>query len=193
MVVCDDPPFVFLHVPRTGGSSAALAIKKAFPQAIIYNQTSALTHMGAVEAADNYGCDRVYLTIMRSPWELTASLYSLFAHWAAAPKQPNWWGGDEPHAAAQLSKLSFAEFVQRTTELQLYRPPGGWSVKYCPQYVHVFQFGHKPYDGIGQLLGKSLNPPNYNGGWGHPKYDEQSVNTIASYDKCDIERFGYAP
>ena len=106
MIICDDPRTVVLHVPRTGGTAIRLAVQRHRPDVrVLINEPE--IHAGIEDARKWFG-ERQYIVIMRSPWEIMASIYSLFRHFAdREPRLRPSWFTDTGHLSAPRLARSF--------------------------------------------------------------------------------------
>ena len=76
MIICDSHNFIFIHIPRTGGTSITelceilqLNIEKAFWQH---------THAGSEESAEIPFHEYTTFSFVRNPWDRIYSWYALF-------------------------------------------------------------------------------------------------------------------
>ena len=188
---CLDPPFVFLHVPRTGGIAFYRALREQMPRAVVLDAHGGETHMSFREAQNRWPM-LPKICVMRSPWEIYASCYRLHQHYATLDLMPPQLAGDE-RLFRMVGRLTFRDWVNTMIATGHLNPPGGFSVRYCGSRVLVLQYDRRPYQRLAEMLGVRLVLPRVNGGWKHPRWTRELIDQVGRYCWMDIERFGYEP
>lgn len=194
MIVCHDPRFVFLHVPRTGGTSFYAAVSAALPHAVILNGPTQLdTHRCAAEARRLWP-DHQQIAVMRNPWTLTASIWRMCRQCAECATVNNVTPDDAGRVLAYGS-LAFPDFVRRVIADGFFVPRGGFSTVYTDAGTRVFLYEADPYRRIGEMLGVKLNLPwlNHCDGEEGAIWDDDTLRLVGDRCRWDVERFGYRP
>lgn len=213
MIISRRRRFIFVHVPKTGGTALALALeaRAAADDILIGDTPKARNRRRLIAGARTAGrvwkhsrlrdveglvtgqeiADWFVFTIVRNPWERMASYY----HWLQTQ------GFDHP--AVQLAKsCSFAAFVAdpvteagfRANPYGAYVSDGGGRER-CAMWLR-----HERLDEDARLLGERLGlrlpalsrvnasprPADWRG-----LYDDSTAARIADYCAEDIARFGY--
>jgi len=192
MIVCDKPRFAVLHVPRTGGTALGEAINRALPAAQVLDSSPLVMHQGIERARKTYGDDLRYFCIMRSPWEIMASLFSQFTE--IRRTNPSATPGFFDFRLPAAAELPFYRWIYHANQRHAYRPFGGYSVKFVDDDVTVLQYADRPFAKLAKDLGIRLTKvQRLNGGWAHPEWTKETVEMVAEHDHIDIERYGYKP
>ena len=189
MVVCDDPAFVFLHVPRTGGIAFCFAVKKALPHAKVLWRNGAETHMPWWEARQRWPSRPMYC-VMRSPWEIFASCYRLHQWFATLDPMPPQLVVAEK-LFRRLGRMRWQDWVQEMVRTEHLCPRGGFSVRYAGTEVTVLQYHEDPYGELSRLLGVKFDLQRMNSHGTHPKWSYNLVELVRLHCWVDVQRFGY--
>ncbi|WP_136439432.1 sulfotransferase family 2 domain-containing protein [Pacificoceanicola onchidii] len=212
MIISPGRGYIFVHIPKTGGTSLALALEsRAHKDDILIGDTpKALKRRGRLKGLTPAGrlwkhasladIDGILspqeiaglqiVTLVRNPWDRMVSYY----HWLGQQ------GFD--HAAVTLAKtLGFADFLHHDHTVQTIR---GWPVRryltdaagaehpaYCLRLEHLAEDAER----LWALLGFRLDIPHENRS--HRRryqdyYDEGLADHVADICAEDITRFGYS-
>ncbi|TNF23277.1 MAG: Type II secretory pathway, pullulanase PulA [Rhodobacteraceae bacterium] len=213
MIISPGRRYIFVHIPKTGGTAMALALEeRAMADDILIGDTpkarrrrhrlkglktrgrlwkhSRISDIdGLVSAADLD--DFLIFTLVRNPWDRMVSYY----HWLREQ--------DFDHAAVGLARsLPFGAFVRHPlTHASLSRNPSGRYVtdaQGCERQALFLRLEHLAED-IAPLeahLGFALAPGHANRSQRAADYrgyyDAQSAAAVARTCAADIARFGYA-
>ncbi len=200
--------FLYLHLPRTGGSAIHKAIQQSTLGAEIVFVTSALgplrKHSRACEIKPMLGpeWDRLHkFACIRNPFDLAESLYSLFV-------RPTWM--DEQDANLYDYQISFHREVQRFREMTFgewlrdHLTPiietGGWWSHFCEQNGHDLGIHPIRYEDLNTEWGKLQNQFGFsdlsheNGATRSTSitWTEADREFVRTGFARDFERFGYA-
>jgi len=213
MIISHGRKYIFVHIPKTGGTSLSLALEnKAMKDDILIGDTpKAKNRRNRLKDAkasgrlwkharitDIYGLvDQAQIeqyfvfTIVRNPWDRVVSYY----HWLQDQKFD--------HPAVKIAqKGSFAEFLQNTMIQRSFQHDGAAQyvsdqngVEQCDLYLrleHLAQDAQTLEHRLGIKLGdmphdnKSQRDKKY-----APYYDDKGRAIIATAFAQDIKRFGY--
>ena len=212
MIISKGRSYVFVHIPKTGGTSLALALEaRAMRDDILIGDTpkakrrrhrqQALPAKGRIwkhamlsdmdGVLDAKTLENMFVfTMVRNPWDRAVSYY----HWLR--------GQTFDHSAVHLARsLAFAEFlghqsIQRAFEQAPARRyvTDASGIERASLYIRLEHFG-RDVAPLEAHLGFSLNLPHVNAS-ARPKdyrrfYDDRSAAVIADVCKTDIELFGY--
>ena len=135
MVITDR--FVYLHIPKTGGTFVEEALSRLLSGDTSYIDTANPPHRGTYGCPDQHerNChvpaeyrDRPLLASVRNPYDHHVSLYE-FGWWKTHPQDtfdPNRIAEAFPH----FPELSFSEYLEAANDWDLnepgYAPPGGY-------------------------------------------------------------------
>lgn len=212
MIISRGRGYIFVHIPKTGGTALALALEaRAMADDILIGDTpkavkrrqrlKALTARGRLwkhsTLADIEGIvtteefDSLFtVTLVRNPWDRMVSYY----HWLGTQTFD--------HPAVGLAKnLGFAEFVDHPhTRASLHGAPYGSYLKdsegreHCNLFVRIehFEADIAPFE---DHLGFKLDMPVANASerdrdW-RVYYDENTARIVSQICAADIDRFGY--
>lgn len=213
MILSTGRRFVFIHIPKTGGTSLALALEdRAMRDDIMLGDTpKALNRRRRVRSAKTRGrlwkhstladidglvpADTLRglfaFTLVRNPWDRMVSYY----HWLRTQS----FG----HPAVALSKrLDFSDFVcnpqsrasfQNNPASRYMRLADG--TEHCAAFIRIehFQQDAQPlFAHLGFELNLTRGNRSLRGSDYRSYYDNQTANAIAESCAEDIARFGYA-
>lgn len=212
MILSTGRNYVFIHIPKTGGTSMALALEdRAMKDDLMLGDTpkakrrrrrlrdakarGRLWKHATMRDIDGLVPDEVLralfaFTLVRNPWDRVVSYY----HWLQ--KQ------DFPHPSVGLSKkLSFTEFVAHpriqsgfrgTPAARYMRRADG--VEQCQAYIRLEHFEEDAaplFDHLGfSLVLPRANQSDRSGDY-RAFYDDAAAEAIAACCAEDIARFGY--
>ena len=214
MIISPGRGYVFVHIPKTGGTAMALALEaRAMKDDVMIGDTpKALKRRRKVDAAQARGrvwkhstladIDGLYsvedlaplfaFTLVRNPWDRVVSYY----HWLQDQRFD--------HIAVSLAKdLSFDAFVRDVRIQQsLHANPytrymtRADGVEHCQAYIRLEHFA-KDVAKLETYLGFALNLPRVNESNRVAEYrsyyTEETTAIVAKACAQDIARFGYDP
>lgn len=215
MIISPERRFIFVHIPKTGGTSLALALEgRAKADDILIGDTpKARRRKGRVPAQAEVARGRLWkhstladieglmtrdfiaqafcVTLVRNPWDRLVSLY----HWARVQKF------DHP-MVSRAQSTDFAAFLHAPeTQAELRAQPYGHYLTDSegqPQPVHCIRLEHFEADAapLWAHLGFRLTLPHVNASGRETPYQNHYDRALADLvgDVCaeDISRFGYA-
>lgn len=204
--------YVFVHIPKTGGTSLATALeKRAMRDDILIGDTpKAKRRKRRLEGVETRGrlwkharlCDidgllgadelagMFTFTLVRNPWDRIASYY----HWLRAQ-------GFDHHAVGLAKSLDFVDFVQNetigrslaTATAASYMTIAAGSEQ-CSAYIRLEAFEQDAAP-LFEHLGFSVRLPHLNRSAREvdyrPYYDKSAQAAVAAWCAGDIARFGY--
>lgn len=192
MIVCDEPCFVFVHAPRTGGHAFYEAASKALPHAaIVTGPTEHELHMSAAGARAMFP-NHQQIVVIRNPWDVVGSLWRLCRYLAMLPAIEN----TTPENVGRFlvyGSIPFRDFVKQAVADAVFIPAGGFSTYYSDAETRVFLYGDDPYRKIGEFLHVTLDMPWVNHYDGDVVWDDESLRIVGDQCRWDVERFGYRP
>ena len=208
--------FVFLHIPRTGGLSAALAIASRIAQVGLSDVTINLSGIGdgpwwrhslarEIAPAIPHWDDLWRFAFMRNPWEIVESFWRLTQRdyrtfCQTPPRQPassvEYW-----RYAQQTADMPFGDWV-RWHFKYLHGSGGFWNYFCCgPGGEHLgveaLRFERLQEEWrivcdrlqLGDLPLPKINAAPVQ----RPVWDRETIDFIGRLCRSDIERFAYAP
>lgn len=212
MILSSGRRFVFVHIPKTGGTSLALALEaRAMRDDLMLGDTpkavkrrkrvqnlkanGRLWKHSTLADIDGLVSDDVFkglfaFTLVRNPWDRAVSYY----HWLRAQSF------DHP-AVALAGKTSFCEFVTHPHTHSSFRAYPARSymlradgVEQCDAYIRIEKFGRdaRPlFDHLGfELSLPTVNTSERDGDF-RSYYNDEAAEAIAGSCTEDIKRFGY--
>ncbi|MBV1897105.1 MAG: sulfotransferase family protein [Rhodobacteraceae bacterium] len=213
MILSTGRRYVFIHIPKTAGTSLALALEqRAMKDDVMLGDTPKARRrrhrvkgtptrgrlwkhstLADIEGlVDQDALNGFYaFTLVRNPWDRAVSYY----HWLREQKFN--------HSSVTLAQtLSFAEFVTNPQISAGFRnyPAGRYmtgsdGVEHCDAFIRIEQF-EQDAAGLVDHLGFDLKPevsntsnrkPDF-----RPYYTDKAAKAIAQCCAEDIRRFGYA-
>ena len=209
MIISRKRSYVFVHIPKTGGTSMALALEqRAAADDILIGDTPKAQrrrkrqqsldapgrlwkHSTLRDAAGLYGDDAFVFTLVRNPWDRLVSYY----HWLREQ--------DFDHPAVRVAKVTtFAAFLKDPSVQDALRHAGyaGYVTDASGQErCDLFARLEHPEDlePLWQHLGFQLSIPHANRsgrdrdrGW-RADYDAETFEIVREIAAPDIARFGY--
>lgn len=212
MILSTGRRYVFIHIPKTGGTSLALALEqRAMKDDIMLGDTpKAKRRRRRMQGMQSRGrlwkhstladieglVDKDVLaglfafTLVRNPWDRAVSYY----HWLRDQR----FG----HSAVDLAQtLSFAEFVTHPQICESFRsnPAGKYmqgsdGVEHCDAFIRIEHFEQDAtslVDHLGFDLGLEMENTSERNADFRPYYAKKTAESIADCCVEDIERFGY--
>ncbi|KUJ82281.1 sulfotransferase family 2 domain-containing protein [Ruegeria profundi] len=213
MIISRGRRYVFVHIPKTGGTSLAQALEdRAMKDDILFGDTpkaikrrkraKALTGKGRLwkhsTLADIDGVLSIdelqsltTFTMVRNPWDRIVSYY----HWLRVQRF------DHP-AVSLAQRLNFEEFVLHRDTVKSFRlnPARRYmtradGVEQCQHYIRLEQF-NQDANALFDHLGFNLTLPRLNRSQRQKDYrhyyTDRSASVVAEACNEDIARFGYA-
>ena len=212
MIISQGRGYIFVHIPKTGGTALSLALEsRAMKDDLLIGDTpkakrrkhrlkglstrgrlwkhSTLADIDGLLSVEEIGSLFAF-TMVRNPWDRVVSYY----HWLR--------NQDFDHKAVALAKsLDFKPFVQHPSVLSSFRtsPAAHYmrradGVVQCASYIRLEHF-RADCRALCQHLGFDLELPHENRSernrdW-RPYYDDRTAQLISSVCSNDIEAFGY--
>jgi len=212
MIISRGRRYVFVHIPKTGGTSLASALEeRAMRDDILIGDTPKAKRRkhrlegiktsgrlwkhaglrdidGLISAEELKGM--FAFTLVRNPWDRVASYY----HWLRTQRFD--------HPAVQLAKgLNFNEFVQHETIARGFETAPACSymttvagVEQCAAYIRLEAFEEDAVP-LFDHLGFSISLPHLNRSSRaadyRSYYDDATRRAVAAWCASDIARFGY--
>ncbi|WP_120636280.1 sulfotransferase family 2 domain-containing protein [Ruegeria sp. EL01] len=212
MIISTSQGYVFVHIPKTGGTSLTLALEQRVSEDdILFGDTPvSITRRARAKTLNARGrlwkhstladIDRVLpegelqnlfaFTMVRNPWDRIASYY----HWLRAQKFN--------HAAVTLAKASdFEGFVLHPAMQRSFQQHSARSymtmtdgAEHCQAYIRLEHFVQDA-DPLFKQLGFKVDLPHLNRSTREQDYRQyytaQSAEAVARACSEDILRFGY--
>lgn len=210
MIISPGRNYIFVHIPKTGGTSMALALEaRAMADDILIGDTPKArkrrgraaklvapgrlwkhSRLSDVDGMAELPQDPFVFTLVRNPWDRIASLY----HWSRLQ------GFDHPLVAA-AKEMSFRDFVlsrqiaaaSRRDSAQDYVTDRGGRMR-CNAFIRIEDL-RQDIEPLEAHLGFALKLPHANRSRHPPAwnlYDTESQTRIAELFAADIDRFGYS-
>jgi len=212
MIVSRGRRYIFVHIPKTGGTAMALALEaRAMADDILVGDTpKARRRKGRLKGVNTAGrlwkhsslaeaeglitraemADLFTFTLVRNPWDRVVSYY----HWLRVQ------GFDHP-AVALARRVDFAGFVtDPATRASLHAAPYGAYLRDAAGVEHADLFIRLEHlkadlDPLEAHLGFALKVPRANvsdrGRDWRPYYDDDTAQAVEEACAEDIARFGY--
>ncbi|MEP4198600.1 MAG: sulfotransferase family 2 domain-containing protein [Aliishimia sp.] len=212
MILSRGRRYLFIHIPKTGGTSMALALEaRAMKDDLMLGDTpKAMQRRHRLKSVQSRGRlwkhatmadidglvgldelpDLFCFTLVRNPWERTASYY----HWLRSQSFE--------HNSVRLAKtLTFDAFVQHPKTLSSLKasPAAGYMTdasgqERCDLYIRLEHLAHD-IAALEAHLGFSLQIPKVNASekparW-QSLFSNESVDALSKVCANDIQRFGY--
>lgn len=193
MVIIPSKKLIFIHMPRTGGTSLSLALTARFTDALWDNRLSfppdipAGMHCSARLAMEQYPGYQTF-TILRDPVGVFRSHYGWLQRWSQAsaddPGIQEWpaWFADWVYRTAQLS---FEQVVQDAMKLRLLCNPGGFLQTYCHESTQVFRYSDCVHQEIATWLDVELPDITENESFQKPVARQPELMAIRQYCHAD--------
>ncbi|MGJ8583774.1 MAG: sulfotransferase family 2 domain-containing protein [Marinosulfonomonas sp.] len=214
MIISRGRRYIFVHIPKTGGTSLSLALEdRAMKDDILIGDTPKATqrrkrlkamtpegrlwkHSGLRDIAgvlsDEEIADFFVVTLVRNPWDRMVSYY----HWL---REQNW-----DHAAVSLAKsTAFSDFIAHADTQSSIKGANYASyvtdrhgAEQCDLFVKLEDLanGLSAFeDHLGFSLGKvgRMNRSDRNPDY-RVYYDDQTAEAVARFCAADIKRFDYS-
>ena len=209
MIISPGRGYIFVHIPKTGGTSLSLALEERAkaddilvgdtPKAIRRRRRLAKltpagrlwkhSKLGDVEGMPELPDPAFVFTIVRNPWDRMASLY----HWAREQQFQ--------HPMIEAAKAqSFADFLEDPSMARAFRNDSAESYvrdrngrDRCDAYVRLEHF-RSDIAPVEQHLGFRINLPHVNASTrpsASELYTPRTRDLVASYFQNDVALFGY--
>ena len=191
MVIIPSSRTIFVHVPRTSGTALSRALCRAFPDAV-WLDSFAWMHATTAMARQLFAGEVRVFTILRNPWSIFAS------HWGWARSLARHGSAIEPPWFRDLvlsqDCLPFRAAVRVAIHCHYLAGEGGFFARYCDAQTMLYHYEDRPYQAIGELLGRPLDVVLENETLDDPPaWDLATIEAIADYCRGDLERFSYSP
>lgn len=192
-MISDEHRFIFLHIPKTAGSSIrdALGGKTDARRVVLYGDR--YKHLTAKQALEAFGQDKwesyFKFAFVRNPWERMVSFYSFHRQG----------GGCNARIIAFCRKRSFSDFLQTYVNIDRWQGPQfDWMTldgnSLAVDFVGKVENLERDFSSICEKTGvdATLLRMNLSKHAHYTEfYDEQSRKIIANAHAKDIEYFGY--
>lgn len=191
MVIIPEAEAVFIHIPRTGGTSLHHALTKRFKSAIAYYHADS-RHRTVYEVPQEYA-DYYRFSVMRNPWEIIRSHYGLLHRMNIDDELRAQCGANTLEFAKAVSSMPFCEAVPVLLRRSL--TMGGAYATYCNATVEVFRMEDGPLNAICDRLGiDSLDVGHLNASLiDKPMYNNLAMRQVARHCWRDVQMFHYLP
>jgi hypothetical protein len=198
--------FLFIHIPRTGGTSITAALAGAYPRASVDafagKHATGLTIRGGFWIDDWESLFR--FTVVRNPWEIIGSDYRWTLARAREMDETTYMGCD-PIWLSKMRRTSayrdFADFVWHEYLGEWgYILPGGFWRTYCLDFcghelgIETFRFEEldRAWETIRRRVGTaSAELPRLNVGDGSVTWTRPLTEAVRALCWIDADRFGY--
>lgn len=189
------PNFIFVHVPKTGGTSIWMTLNK------MSAKRTAKSHMSAKELLETktwpiWEQQKPFIfAFVRNPWDRAVSAYTSYTQ--DFKSHPSF--GTRPAPTNPANSLSFREFLEQRWGIKdPWQNQFEWLVdntgEIIVDYVGRFESLEKDMNHVQKIIKMYFELPRLNV-TGHPPflsfYDQHCIDLVAERSKEDIERFGY--
>jgi hypothetical protein len=198
-MISRDYKFMFVHIPKTGGTSIMKALR---PYGLLGDGHHTLTEIkNNFKLSDFQVSEYFKFTVVRNPWDIVASNYHYSkmekSYWHSSDGTTKW--GIHPDYDT-VSKIGFGEYVHLVVKNKLNHrfattPQVHWIdgvIDYFIRFENLNSDFSKACDQIGlpKISLSKVNSSNHD----HYStyYDKTSEKLVAAYYKQDIERFDYS-
>lgn len=183
-MICHDPPFVFIHIPKTAGISIYDYFKA--PRAQQHHN----------RLFEHYGWDECYFkfAFVRNPWDRFLSCYTYFRNNGRGTP------ADRFNGSIVHQFDGFASFVRKFSEVKgrfvdhHFYPQSYWMDDRL-DFVGRYENLHSDFEQIVERLGfdapvlKQLNSSDHDHYTSY--YQDDTADIVRQHYAVDIERFGY--
>lgn len=193
-----DPFFIFVHIPKTGGSSLTAALRN--PSCLAHGLGTHASFCQAVAAHPAFAAAPVY-AVFRNPWARLWSLYNFALNSAieriearkrGEPVKTKHDARQDKRDVEEMLRLGFSTWVMAG------RTNNGHNTRCQLDFVKSPQLIPLRFESLaeeaGELLGLDLpriNPTVYISRDYRPQYSPAARHFVAEVYGPDIERFGY--
>lgn len=202
-MISDEKAFVFVHIPRTAGTSieTALAPYAREPLGYTVGGNTVLAHKHATATSlrrlvgAEFWASAFSFSVVRDPWARMYSDYHFFRR--VGPRLMPEFSELERWLTERALRVPFAAWLRAGAERldiaqssYLTDEGGALLVDFVGRFEHL----SRDFSTICQTLGVEHALPHLNGTGRRDfraAYDSDSVDLVARYAAADIERFGY--
>ena len=187
MLALPEHGWVFVHIPRTGGSALKEALLQ-LPGAISHvdSEEKLLWHGSAWTALRMYPELRTF-AIIRNPWDMLVSRWRWVQEHAANPIS-EWQPWYKSQVLVEVT-WTFPQFVEAA--LGTLTVGGQW-ITYCHPETHVLRYEDDWAGAVQSLLGCQLSIPRVNvSRCSLPAWTEELLELVELHCFMDIEMFDY--
>jgi hypothetical protein len=162
MIVFHEQQIVYLHVPRTGGTSLSTVVEAQVPGAQWIGGPAPLEHMPAHVARKLFPQHR-FVAVIRNPWDVVRSAFCGLC--ALAATEPDWRGMWHDRAEfdrmVRYYRLGFGGFTRQlvTDDFFSLYGCGGFSRMFADERTILLRYEQDPYRQLGTLVGVHLDLP----------------------------------
>ena len=193
MIYLIDHDMAILHVPRTGGTSLRLSLEGS-RGVVIHCGTAPEEHMTAAQARDLHpGCRT--LAVVRSPWEIFASMWKMGRLLAARESITDW----IERLMSWMGCVSFSAFVRHAVRVDQFNVAavGGFAALFCDHDTEILRYHSHINDEIVQRFDlyrcSRDHRINHTRRVPPPAWAPDTVNAVWEYCRNDIALCGWLP
>lgn len=190
MVILHNLKAIFVHIPRTGGTSLTRQFREMFPGADV--KFGALdTHSPYRFVKERFPNYRAF-TVIRSPWEILQSMHAWCRDLMADRQKIDDSDPQTVKFAALVSNGTILDFAKYATSLQFVWAPGFYHTYIDDDAVRVFQFGEHVFESVSDFLGVEIPSAKHNSAiCKKEEFTPEFIREVSELCSDDIQRFGY--
>lgn len=182
--------FIFIHIPKTGGTSVQLALKPFADDGEEYGLNSHATALDAQRALPEIFNSYFKFAFVRNPWDLEVSMYQYKKDWFRRGHETVRWN----------KEISFEEFLEERAKR---RPIQGDQCQFIHDYhgrclvdfVGRFEFLARDFLLVARLMGLIGELPRSNASDRDPEYqgyyNPDTEELVRHISAPEIKAFGY--